>query len=78
MKEKRLAILKVSWELLRQLLNLPEETDMIGMGDSSAWHIASFVIEHPDLPAVKEGQLVPTVDPQFRRQPEVVFEGWGL
>ncbi len=76
-KEKRRAILKVSWELLRQLLNLPEDTELIGSLECQQWHAVRLLIEHPALHPVKEGEYYPPVNPTFHRQAEVVFEGWG-
>ncbi len=66
-RTKRLKILKISHELLLNLIR-QEYDDQIAVVDVSysfdydAWHIK---LEHPDWPKVGEGELIPNLEPQM-------------
>ena len=72
----------VSFELLREVLHLPSETEIL-FAETSTWNTAVLTVRHEDLPdwprTVENLPLM--VMPTFRRQetePFVVFVDWGV
>ena len=72
----------ITGELLADLLCLPEGSTLI-----RARHVTEsphacdieFVVTSPDLPEVKEGNIIPQVNPQYSRiDDKTVFESWGF
>ncbi len=72
------ARLPVTTELLRQVLNLPEGTEITN-ADAVGFGRIEFIVTHPDIPAKapKEGEKLQIVMPKFRKQEPIVFEGWN-
>lgn len=73
------ARLRVSTELLREVLHLPIGTDITCAGTVVGFDQIELTVTHPDLqdmPA-REGTLPPLICPTFRRQEPIVFEGWN-
>ena len=72
---KRIANIQVSDGLLIDVLKLPPDTTIkAAMFDGRN---VVLQVEHPGLIEVPALHAIPTARPAFRRQPEVVFEGWG-
>lgn len=72
---KRIARIFVSKDLLLAALHLPSGTwvhEACSVGNR-----IELVIEHSDLKEVAEFEDYPIVDPQLKRQDEVIFLGWG-
>ena len=68
-----MAILRVSRELLRQVLCLPEGTEIVDISPHTFFdtHQFAFKVESPDLPLVEQGQPLPTVEPTFTTKPDL-------
>ena len=74
------ARMRVSFEVLRELLHLPLGTDIRGIGlpDDSSWDEAELTIAHSDLKPVLVGELPPLITPTFRRtEASVDLIDWG-
>ncbi len=73
---------KVSFELLREVLGFPSGTIIKFAETESDGFERDMVITltHPDIPdaPLAEGVLPPLACPTFRKQPEVVFVDWGI
>lgn len=81
----RQARLVVSPELLREVLCLPEGTEIFVVGgindDKGALLRAELYVRHPDLPALAEGEAIPTASPTYEmiERPQTVrFLYWNL
>lgn len=71
------AIVRVSPELMADLLKLPPKTRILGsMGDAEA---VAFIVEHPDLQPAGSGAALPTACPKYSGLDwmHAQFEGWG-
>jgi hypothetical protein len=68
-------IMYVSPELLRDALNLPIDTAILGARYDAIAYGGSIIldVDHPDIPK-KTKYVIPT----FRRQDPVIFLGWDL
>jgi len=79
---KNVVWMGVSWELLRQVLYLPAETECISVmvsaysGDVAL--VIEFLIKHPDLPNAENNQTIKNCVPTFRAQEPVIFIDWGI
>lgn len=78
MRQVRIAI---SYELLCDLLHLPEGTRIVRTQDDICADRLNVILENPILPEVPQAALIPEAHPTFYRKPEpdpdVVFRGWG-
>lgn len=72
-----IANMPVTWELLRECLHLPRDTDLEGVQVDLARNIVTLTISHVDLNPVDDGCVPPNVIPKFQRREPVVFDGWG-
>jgi len=67
--------------MLVNALRLPPGTVVLACSDGDFWNkglgTIRLKVEHPDLKEVEDGGLIPICDPKWRRQDDVVFEGWG-
>ena len=54
---------QVSMSLLADLLNLPEGSKIVRVSDAKASQFRTFeiIVEHPSLPEVAEGEVIPEV-----------------
>lgn len=68
----------VTTELLREVLHLPPDTNILFAKDDGQFNV-ELTVSHPDLVGGPgpEGELPPLVTPTFRKQEPIVFEGWG-
>jgi hypothetical protein len=77
-------IMRVSNDLLANLLCLPPGTQVMGVCDRDPHSFATgtFAVEvsHPDLPPVPEGSPIPDVNPCYThdKNDRPVFLEWGL
>lgn len=66
---------------LREMLHLPEGTEVIGCRDAAGLGTIVLRVSHPDLGYVGEGQVVPRVNPTVsytvHEAREYHFDGWG-
>jgi hypothetical protein len=63
-------IMKVSPDLLAELMRLPVGTRIEGAEFDCLDGVISLAVDHPDIAVGEE------VRPLFRKQEAVVFEGW--
>ena len=82
---KHAAYFDVSYELLADLLCLPEGTVIRRVVDPNegvylCQTVVRFVVEHPDLPEVREADQLQRAMPSHRRLEDgtVEFATWGL
>jgi hypothetical protein len=71
---------KVSFELLREVLGFPPGT-IIKFAETEADGFERdmvMTLTHPDIPAAPMGGLPPLACPTFRKQEPVVFVDWGI
>lgn len=62
-------VLRVSYQLLVELLQLPEGARIERIVESTLEvDILQFVVAHPDLSEVGEGQIIPIVNPTFQTE----------
>jgi hypothetical protein len=77
----RVARLRVSVELIRQWLDLPEGSEILGVRDViGPYPQAELIVEHPDFDDVATVEDGPIVTPEYRRDcPHVSakFIAWG-
>jgi hypothetical protein len=77
-------IFHISYELLKQSLYLPDDTEIISVGRGRGTPCEAFAleVEHPDIPEYEmqagDGDKVPLLRPIIRKQLEFVFDGWGV
>jgi len=64
---KHLAKFKVSMELLRDALALPDDLEIIDIHVvPTSWRTFEFVIEHPEAPVCPPGGEIREISPVFR------------
>ena len=78
----RQASFLVTHELLRQLLHLPDDTEVQAIGQDYTDRVHTrfrVFISHPDLAEVTEGCAAPTINPVFEKDAEgnVSLREWG-
>lgn len=75
---RRLAILPVSAELLRQVLHLPDTVRIENVSFDIAFDRILLRVDGPDFPEVPSGDAIPQIDATFRRSDSgaVEFIGW--
>ena len=86
MTEKHAAYFDISYEVLRMVLGLPEDTEIrrvVDLDDGRYWEMERFrvVVSHPDLPSVLEGQALQQVDPVFEErsdEPGIRLKAWNM
>lgn len=87
MAVQRVAMVSIDLARLAELLRLPDGSKVRRV--LSAWPLKvdggddtfTMVVEHPDLPEVPTGGLIPQAKPCWRWQPYregPVFEDWGI
>lgn len=77
MEEKRTAILRVSAPRLLAALKLPEDVELVDCRVGFSDGVVELKIEHPSLPAVSAGAVLPWVNAEFRQEDgETKFVGW--
>lgn len=89
-RPRRRAVVRFSYELLRDIL-FPKETEIlyVNLESQTVFGVQSFmvVVEHPDLPETKPGDLLPEVQPAYRRHfggeieneiESIEFLDWGI
>ena len=67
----------VSTQLLIDVLHLPSGTTISSASYDEYRDYVELVLVHHDLPE-SDVTCLPIALPQFRKQLEVVFEGWGI
>lgn len=55
----------VDFDLLAEALGLPEGAVLLGVCGSRRFGAIEMKVEHPDLPPVEEGAVIPEVWPTF-------------
>lgn len=73
---RRLALLAISGELLREVLHLPVTTQIEGAYYDRSRDEVLLRIEDRGLSLVQPGQVIPRVEVIHGRQQPVVFKGW--
>lgn len=78
------ARMRVSFEVLRELLHLPAGTDIRGIGipdDLVSCNDVELTIAHPDLKEIAAGELPPLITPMYRKtaatKASVELVDWG-
>lgn len=76
------AVMRVSLELLRELLHLPDGTYIHDVDGSWSDGFVELTVSHPDIPNRSPigdtKPWPPVVSPTWMKQPEVVFLGWNI
>jgi hypothetical protein len=79
---RRIRIVKVTRELLCEVLKLPPGTEVLDLSRDLYYDQDVFALKvaHPDFPPVPPGHAIPAVNPVYRRAEDLpaVFVGWGL
>lgn len=65
----------ISGGLMRERFGFPHDATF---HSGEIFDSAEVIVEHPDIPAVQEGEPLPLLCPTFRKQDEIVFIGWGV
>ncbi len=75
---KRFRILRVSRELLIDILKLPLGTKIIDLSNHVFFDADQFAlkVEHPSFKPVAKDEAIPVVDATYRREETAVFDGW--
>ena len=73
----KLARFKVSHELMRELLCLPENAQILHCMTIDPLSSEIFV-ECEDFPVVESGSIIPLITPVFNRDEKVVLKDWGF
>jgi len=74
---KKIANVRISPELLINLLNLPEDTQIVNaFWDGGLGGNIVVALTQKDLPDIPAGGLIPYVYPIMRRNREVEFVEW--
>jgi hypothetical protein len=68
---------RITNELLLHNMHFPEGTQIRNARMSDDGRSVELLMEHDALLAVEPANEIPLTTPSFRRQPEVVFEGWN-
>ncbi len=78
--DRHLARVDVAPELIAKALHFPEGTDITGALVKRGVHgyVVSLMVEHPDLPAVAEGDVAPEVWPIVQYHRESWDFDWNL
>ena len=79
------AVLRVSWDLLRSVLLLPEDCYLTAISTDVYFDtdMVAFRVEGPDFPPTEEGVALPVAVPKYRHVgtegggPRVEFTGWS-
>ena len=68
----------VAVELLRDSLHLPHSTEIL-LARTDRYGEVELTVVDPDIRDVvlAEGELPPVLNPSFRKQEPIVFEGWN-
>ena len=76
MAKTHVARVRVSRDAILKWLKFDGGTIHRVIEDSEYWSSGriELVIEHPDLPEVNEGDMIPTVVPSYRADPNGVLE----
>jgi len=79
---KKLGILLVPYRVLRELLVLPEGTQILGVRDQVLVEGLEIKVEHPDLKPVPEMDKIPSVtaifeEKHFDKVHFRSFKGWS-
>lgn len=79
MSDKRQAILRVSRELLAEILLLPKGSKILDFSPHLFFESGDLAIKisHPNFPECKPGDSIPQVCPTYREVRSTVFCGWG-
>lgn len=78
---KRMAIVRISKELLCQLLNFPEGTEIHAVRDSCDYlGIVEMQVSHEDLPMIRNNDALAHATPRYGRDEngQTKFIEWGL
>ena len=67
----------VSYRLLEDVLHLPIDAEILRVDDGEHQTFQIWV-SHPDIPSVKDNELLPELSPQFRSNVPVEFISWGV
>jgi hypothetical protein len=79
---RHVAKVRVTDELIIEALHFPEGTKLLRIYESDPWipkaGYHTLVIEHPDLPAVHEGAVIPDAMPLMQKDDGIVsMKDWG-
>jgi hypothetical protein len=80
---RRTGKFEVSTELLMSILHLPPGTDIVAINSGKVWppngplETIKITVSHPDLLPVPWDADDPIIKPQWKKQEEIVFAGWG-
>ena len=75
------AIIDISTHMLRELLFLPPDTEVLYTMLSEYPETIRLVVESPDIPETVPGEMIPKITPGFRREQvpsTVTLVDWGL
>lgn len=72
---RNLGRLVVDYDLLKEALGLPEDAVILGVSDGGRFGAMELKVEHPKLPEVREGHVIPEVWPSFEGD-KLVDWGW--
>lgn len=77
--ERRLVRVEISEELLLDVLRFPKGTSIYRCVDNNV-NIGKvcLILEHPDLPIVESGKIIPITTPIFTHKEERYEFDWGL
>lgn len=80
MKSRRIAVFRMSTDLLKEVMQMPKDARILRVSDANSWlRPDSFdvVVEHPDLPVVDEACEVPEVSPTITQERKFVLLKWA-
>jgi hypothetical protein len=76
---RNLGRLVVDYEWLKKALGLPEDAVVLGVSDAGRFGAMELKLEHPTLPVVEEGTVIPVIHPTYEDRKLVGWErGVGL
>jgi hypothetical protein len=80
---RQIGLMKVSWEVLRDLLRLPKTTRILdALGDPNGYDVdtVTFTVESDDFPATPNGNELPQVTAEFTADDDgyPVFVQWKI
>jgi hypothetical protein len=74
--EKRIGIVRISYELLAEGLRFPADHRLLCVrpptAEALAHHVAEYVVEGPQMPVVPEGMDIPIIDTEYSSVTETV------
>lgn len=77
---RRIAILPVSWEVLRGALRLPHDVRLLGASMEHYHDVVLLKIEGDGLPLARPGEPLLRVEPRYTTHHDtretVAFDGW--